>query len=393
MVENDSNNFFKNIPVFVDFEGVTNLANYRPLPDDWALVTGDIVNSTGAIHEGSYKSVNMAGAAIISAVINALDNHDLPFVFGGDGATVAVPPSGINKARAAIAAVRTWANEEMALEMRGAVIPLGEIRAAGLDVLVARFQASENATYAMFAGGGASWAEARMKEGLFSIAAAAPETRPNLNGLSCRWSPIPSSHGEIVSIIAVPGSNGDGMAFRDLIGEIVAIAAGEERGGHPVPAEGPTPGLTLKTLDMEARARAPRGQRWKQKLRSLFEYYLGIVLVRFKAKLGTFDAIQYKSDVSDNSDFRKFDDGLKMTVDVDAARLATIEARLEDASAAGICRYGLHRQSEALMTCFVINPMQRDHMHFVDGAAGGYALAASHLKAKIAAPMAAAITP
>ena len=146
------------MPVFDDFEGVTNLDNYRPLPDDWALVTGDIVNSTGAIRQGSYKMVNMAGAAIISALVNALDNQQLPFVFGGDGATVAIPPSGLEKARIAIAAVRTWADEELGLEMRAAIVPLFEIRRAGRDVFVARFKASEHASYAMFAGGGASCA-------------------------------------------------------------------------------------------------------------------------------------------------------------------------------------------------------------------------------------------
>lgn len=71
MPENDEK-FFNTVRVFDDFEGVTNLENYRPLPDGWALVTGDIVDSTGAIREGRYKAVNMAGAAIISAVVNAV---------------------------------------------------------------------------------------------------------------------------------------------------------------------------------------------------------------------------------------------------------------------------------------------------------------------------------
>src|SRR5688572_26774159 len=120
MVESNSDTFFKQVPVFDMFEGVTDLNNYRPLPDDWALATGDIVNSTDAIKSGSYKSINMAGASIISAVLNTVGSHDLPFVFGGDGATVAVPPSDIEKARAALAAVRTWADEEMGLDMRAA---------------------------------------------------------------------------------------------------------------------------------------------------------------------------------------------------------------------------------------------------------------------------------
>ena len=375
-----SDRFFDTVPVFDDFGGVTNLDNYRPLPDDWALVAGDIVNSTGAIRQGNYKTVNMAGAAIISALVNALDNQQLPFVFGGDGATVAIPPSGIERARSAIAAVRTWAEEELRLDMRAAIIPLFEIRRAGRDVFVARFGASEHASYAMFAGGGASWAEARMKEGLYSVPKAPPGSRPDLNGLSCRWSPIPSRHGEIVSVIAVPAERGDNEAFRDLIRNIVAIAASEERAGHPVPAEGPKPGLSRQGLDLEALARAPKGQRLKPRLRAIMEYILVNGLTWLNMKLGAFDSRLYKSDVSDNSDFRKFDDGLKMTIDVDRARLAQIEALLEKAAADGVCRYGLHKQENALITCFVLNPMQRDHMHFIDGAAGGYALAAVQLK-------------
>jgi hypothetical protein len=380
----NSDNFFDTVPVFDDFGGVTNLDNYRPLPDDWALVSGDIVNSTGAIQQGSYKMVNMAGAAIISALVNALDNRQLPFVFGGDGATVAIPPSGIDKARVAISAVRTWTDEEMGLEMRAAIIPLSEIRRAGVEVLVARFKASEHASYAMFAGGGASWAEARMKAGEFSVPKAPANSRPDLKGLSCRWSPIPSRHGEIVSVIAVPAESGDSAAFRDLIRNIVAIASGEDRGGHPVPADGPKPGLTRQSLELEAQAQAPKGQRLKARMSAVMQYVLGNTLARFNIKLGDFDSRRYKSDVSDNSDFRKFDDGLKMTIDVDGNRLARIEALLEEAAAKGVARYGLHKQENALITCFVINPMQRDHMHFIDGAAGGYALAATQLKEKAA---------
>ena len=372
--------FFDTVPVFDDFEGVTNLDNYRPLPDDWALVAGDIVNSTGAIRQGSYKAVNMAGAAIISALVNALDNQQLPFVFGGDGATVAIPPSGIEPARTAIAAVRTWADEELGLDMRAAIIPLFEIRRAGRDVFVARFKASEHASYAMFAGGGASWAEARMKEGLYSIPKAPADSRPDLKGLSCRWSPIPSRHGEIVSVIAVPVESGESDAFRALIRSIVAIASSEDRAGHPVPAQGPKPGLTRRGLELEAQARAPKGRRLKPRLRAIAEYILLAGSTWLNMNLGKFDGRRYKSDVSDNSDFRKFDDGLKMTIDVDGARLAQIEALLEKAAADGVCRYGLHRQENALITCFVLNPMQRDHMHFIDGAAGGYALAAVQLK-------------
>jgi hypothetical protein len=382
MASKSNDTFFSSVPVFLEFEGVTDTENYRPLPDDWGLVIGDIVNSTGAIDAGNYKSVNMAGASIISAVLNAVGQQDLPFVFGGDGALVAVPASGLERAREAVAAVRTWVSEELGLAMRAAIVPVRDVRAASHDVRVARFRVSDEASYAMFAGGGASWAEARMKEGLYSIDAAPASARPDLTGLSCRWNPIASRHGEIVSVIAVPDERGDGSAFRELIADVVALVSTQERGGHPVPSNGPEAGLSRQGLDWEAKAQAAPGSRWKQKLAILGQYYLGNFLDRFDIKLGTFDAKRYKRDVAENTDFRKFDDGLKMTIDVNAETLGKIEARLEEAAKAHVCRYGLHRQDAALMTCIVLTPLSRDHMHFVDGAAGGYALAATRLKSK-----------
>jgi hypothetical protein len=45
-----------------------------------------------------------------------------------------------------------------------------------------------------------------------------------------------------------------------------------------------------------------------------------------------------------------------------------------------VARFGLHRQPSAIMTCIVPSVSASTHVHFVDGAAGGYALAARRLK-------------
>ena len=82
---------------------------------------------------------------------------------------VAVPPSGVEKARDALSAVQQWVAEELQLTLRAALVPVADVIAAGLSVRVARFQVNPDVSYAMFAGGGSSWAEARMKEGLFAV--------------------------------------------------------------------------------------------------------------------------------------------------------------------------------------------------------------------------------
>lgn len=392
MSQLSSETFFNTLPVFVEFKGVADSDNYRALPADWALATADIVDSTGAIEAGRYKAVNMAGASVISAILNALGNSDLPFVFGGDGALVAVPPSGVEKAREALSAVQAWVGEELQLTLRAALVPVANIVAAGLAVRVARFQVAPEVSYAMFAGGGSSWAEARMKEGLFAVPPAPTGARPDLTGLSCRWNPIQSRHGEIVSIIAIPVGSENLTAFQALVTEVVAIAASEEREGHPVAVEGPQIGLSVAGLAAETKT-APKGKRFTHRLFILAQYLLIVALYRFGLTLGRFDPKLYRQDVARNTDFRKFDDGLKMTIDVDPERLRKIETRLEEAARAGICRFGLHRQDSALMTCIVPTPLSRDHMHFIDGAAGGYAMAASRLKKQISVPPLAAAAP
>ena len=382
---NDISNerFFADVPVFTEFERVTDTSNYHPLPDGWFLALADIVGSTQAIAAGRYKDVNMAGVSVISAILNAVDKGDYPFVFGGDGAVVALPGNLEIAARSALAAAQCWVEEEMNLTLRIAVVPIADIRKEGLDVRVARHAASPFVTYAMFAGGGASWAERQMKKGRYSVEPAPPGTRPDLTGLSCRWSPIAAHNGEIVSIIAVPAEGGRPTAeFRKLVMEVVAISSEEGRGGHPIPPNGPEFSFSMKGVDREARATAPPEKRWRQKLFILLQIVLVVVLHKLGVKLGRFDARRYTQDVSGNSDFRKFDDGLKMTIDVDADHLGRIQALLEEAKASGIARYGLHRQTSALMTCFVPTPISRDHVHFIDGASGGYAVAASQITGK-----------
>jgi hypothetical protein len=378
MSDGSRQDFFESLPTFKEFSGVADERNYKPLPADWSLATADIVSSTRAIERGEYKAVNMAGVSVISAVLNALGHGSIPFVFGGDGALLAIPESAVAQTRQALAQTQVWVKEDLGLDLRAAIVPMSDIRAHGHDVRVARFQASPNVTYAMFAGGGANWAESQMKAGKYAVPKAPPQSRPDLTGLSCRWDPIAAKNGQIVSIIVLPAGEGRQPEFSKLVDDIIGIVSGEDQAGLPVPRKF---GFPPKGLHYEALA-SRRGSLLARKLYILTESLAGWLVFGTNMKIGRFDASVYKHDVAQNTDFRKFDDGLKLTVDIAPERVQRLEERLAQASAAGLCRYGLHRQNSALMTCFVPNPFARDHFHFIDGAAGGYAVAAANMKAR-----------
>src|SRR5271154_2763853 len=114
----DTSSFYATVPVRRGFRSLMDPAQYVPLPDDWLVGIADIVQSTKAIAEKRYKAVNMAGAAVIASVTNALGGREFPFVFGGDGASFAIAPGDREHAHSALAATAAWAAGELGLNLR-----------------------------------------------------------------------------------------------------------------------------------------------------------------------------------------------------------------------------------------------------------------------------------
>ena len=374
-----SDSFYGSIPVFRGFASLMDPALYSPLPDDWSIGVADIVESTRAIAEARYKAVNMAGAAVIASVTNALEGREFPFVFGGDGASFAVSPEDVEAARAALAVTATWVKDDLDLAMRVALVPVAAVRAQGLDVRVARFGPSPNLSYAMFSGGGLGWAEAAMKRGEFAVEAAPSGTQPDLTGLSCRFEEIPSVRGLILSVLVVPTRNADAGAFRKMIEDIIALVERSPDSGRPVPPGGPPLRWPPAGIDYEARAQRG-GSLFRRRAGVLAHTLFAYLIMRYGIKVGGFVPKTYVQQVVENSDFRKYDDGLRMILDCTSDLESALTKRLAQAASAGVARYGLHRQDAAMMTCFTPSALRSDHVHFIDGARGGYASAATALK-------------
>ncbi len=224
-----------------------------------------------------------------------------------------------------------------------------------------------------------------MKAGRLALPPAPAGTQPDLTGLSCRWSHIPATHGTILSVVIEATEDVPGPAFAELAHRVIAIAQRLERSGHPAPSQGaevrwPPPGLEL-----EAQASHADISVEKRKRQLWWHTLFGFFLFRTNLPFGRFRPAHYRRATTRNADFRKFDDGLKMTLDCDPETAAELRSVLEDAQRAGVARFGLFEQAEAMMTCIVPSVMEENHVHFIDGAEGGYASAAAQLKSGKAA--------
>jgi hypothetical protein len=258
-----------------------------------------------------------------------------------------------------------------------ALVPVAQIRAHGRDVRVARYAPSVNLSYAMFSGGGLAWADSAAKRGEFAVAPAPPGTWPDLTGLSCRFEEFRAARGLILAVLILPAAGADAAAFRALIEDVVALVERSPDAGLPVPAGGPHMRWPPQGVALEAAA-AP-GERRLRRAAVLAKTLVYFLIMRSGMRVGGFVPAKYLREVAENSDFRKYDDGLRMILDCTPELAAALDRRL--AAAAGTAVYGLHRQQAGMMTCFAPSPSRSDHVHFIDGAEGGYAAAAAALKA------------
>jgi hypothetical protein len=372
--------FTRNLPVRREFRTVLDDAAYQPAPDDWLIAVSDVVGSRKAIANGQYKAVNMAGVAMISALMNALDTQDLPFIFGGDGAAIICAPADRAVVADTLAKTVAWVKDDLGLVLRAALVPVSVVRAEGLDVLVQATRVSEAVNNYAFRGGGLSRAEALMKAGEYAVPAAPPGSRPDLTGLSCRWSPIKAEGENIVSIIIEAGANAEDR-FPEKAEKLLDLAGMRlNRTASPMPKSGPSMRWPPKDLELEARATRGEFSLGARKASLYLRTFLGWFLFTTGIPVAGFNPKRYKEFTSLNTDYRKFQDGLRITVSLGDTELKKLTEFLEDERSARNLRYGLCVQDSAILTCYVPSATSDSHFHFLDGAGGGYAQAAENMK-------------
>lgn len=379
--------FFAEIPSLERFAEVPDPSWYRQAPASWALIITDVEGSTKAIEEGRYKDVNALGVASIVAVRNAMPDVDMPFVFGGDGATMLCPKSRLPQVEPALRGLQERATNAFQLGMRAGIVPIDQLLEAGHNVLVARYRASEHATFAMFAGSGLTegehWVKDPQRGTEFAVQPGAAAA--DFAGFECRWEPIPSEKGEVVCILvqAIASDRSEAAeVYKAIITKLESILEGD---GRPVGVERLKVATGASAYRTEAALKTGHGKGVSHSFTKLKTMAMArMAKGAMENDTDGFVHGAYRQEVAANTDFRKFDDTLRMVLDVTLDQKAAIEAFLMTEHEAGRVVFGVHGAPSATMTC-VITKREGDHVHFVDGSDGGYALAAKQMKAQIKA--------
>ncbi len=381
-----NDDFYKSLPSLSSFSEIFSQENFQDVPDDWWVALTDVVGSTKAIEAGRYKEVNSAGSIGVMAISNYLKDMSFPFIFGGDGMTCLVPDSVASPVKELLIGTGRAVKKMFNLELRLAMIPVQVLKEAGKTLSLAKWQVSPEYSQAILEGDGIDQAETYLKTpgSPYLLSLETPTSlEPDFTGYTCRWEDFPSPFGETVALLIKfrHPSKAERLSFLTSLDQII----GKPEVHHPLRVETSRMALfNVKRLNNEAAVITGSPQGWNAfvyRMKMRYWILICIIFIKFNIHVssGKIDISQIRQNNMKSSDFRKYDNSLKMILALKKSSRMELEKFLQESKAKGEIFYGLHVTDRAMITCLMHNKGESE-VHFVDAADGGYAYAAKKLK-------------
>ncbi|MEJ7627485.1 MAG: DUF3095 family protein [Ferruginibacter sp.] len=353
---------------------------FSNIPDSWHVIITDVKDSTDAVKKGLHETINLVATGSIVAVMNIVYNANLtiPFFFGGDGATFIIPEFLLKPALKALFLHRKNTLSEFNLDLRVGHVTVSEIYENKKDLKISKLKTSVQFEIPVLLGDGLMYAEKKIKGKDYKFGMMTDnEEELNMDGMQCRWDKIkpPENYSEVVSLLVIARENvSPALAFKKVMDSIEKIY-GTPQKRTPISVGKLKLKATLAKISHEMRARM-QGYRAFYLLINWIKTSLGFFY--FKTKKGK----MYLASLVDMSDILVIDGRINTVISGNARQRELLVIALNKIEKVGEIIYGLHVSKESVMSCYVRN-MDDRHIHFVDGAEGGYTNAAGMIKQKM----------
>jgi hypothetical protein len=353
---------------------------FHPVPANWHVIITDIKGSTQAVQSGLHETVNLIATGSIVTVLNLAFRAGItvPFFFGGDGATFIVPPSIVDQAMQGLLLYQLNTSENFNLELRVGVVPVQEIYQEGHELNISKFSLSDAFSIPVILGKGLSFAEQLIKaEDYLFASELAPAGELDLSGMQCRCDKIdPPEHSqEIVTLLVMAvGTVSPALVFSKVIRHIDEIY-GPPQKRQPISVAKLKLKSSFDRLSVEMRARIGK-IRFFELLKSWLINLYGYIYFQ------TASGKNYLNRLVEMSDTLVMDGRINTVISGNQAERFQLLKVFDELEQAGELVYGVHVSGDSVMSCYV-RDLKDGHIHFVDGAEGGYTQAARQLKAKL----------
>lgn len=355
---------------------------FEVVPADWYVIVADIQNSTKAVDEGLHHDVNLIATGSIIAVLNKVKQQysklEIPYFFGGDGATFLVPGVLLEPLRETLHNYRRHVQQTFGLLLKIGVLSVAEVYTDEIQLLIAKLKLNHYLTIPVVLGNGLKHAEAMVKA-RFNEEEEDAEIRPvDLTGMECRWNEIapPQEEERILCLLVnCPDESRQAKVYQAVIKEIDRIFGRlDER--QPI-----SEGRLKLNLKMAKLSREMYARLGKYDLLYLMKSWLRSFVGRFYFSMYE-EGKTYLYKVSQLSNTLMIDGNINSVISGTEHSINELIHFLEKQEKTGDLTYGVHITHSSIMSCYVLD-LKKNHVHFVDGTEGGYTTAAKMFKAKL----------
>ena len=374
--------FYSNLPLYdlTINQLVKDQEHFTQVPEDWHVVVTDVKDSTGAIRLGQHQTVNLVATGSIISGLNIARKTDLkiPFFFGGDGATLLVPPSLVGPIIIALKEHSENVKNNFNLELRVGQLQVSEVLRNQHHLSISKVKINHDLDIPVVLGDGLQYVESVLKGSgcpELDLGEGAPL---DLSGMECRWDQIepPDYRQEVVCLLVVArNSELSGLTYAKVL-DIIDEVYGLPTARNPITVPKLKLKASLAQLATEIKVKHGTLMRWQQ-ITGWLQTLLGHYYLKFNQQ-GRY----YTNKLVEMSETLVIDGRINTVISGTREQRQHLIERLDELESKEEVIFGWHVSNSSIMSCYVRDRIDK-HVHFVDGAGGGYTKAASMLKNKL----------
>ena len=347
------------------------------------MVVVDIENSTKAVNEGKHHQVNLTATGAIISVLNTIrkekKNIEIPYFFGGDGATFIIPKTILKPILIILENYSLHIKRNTNLTLRVGHISVNKLTSEKHNLKIAKHQLTNQLTIPVVLGNSLKKAEEYIKKTFEEKNAISfNENLLNLEGMECRWKQIKPNQNKQKVICLLLDSITE-INQREVYRNVLAkmdLSFGSFKDRQPIVATNLKLNFNISKI-------------WKEMKISLADKSLAYLLKKWTSTLiGKFylnlsdDGKQYLKQIGQLSHTFMLDGMINTIFIADEDKIKPFVKYLDELERDKKIIYGIHITHASVMSCYVLDRKTK-HSHFVDGTEGGYTSAAKMFKIKL----------
>ncbi len=359
---------------------VQNPSLYKDVPQDWFVLVTDVENSTPFVDSGRQQEVNLAATGSIVACLNVARpmGIDIPFFFGGDGATLIVPPAIVELCMDVLQQHSKRCESNFGFNLRVGNRPLSELKANGAVLKLLRFQRNKLHTMPIVMGDALKIAERSVKSSDDLITEALRKQALNLDGMECKWDKIkpPEEWQEVVSFIITANRVGQqAQVYADVLRDFKNIYGDDDQRSPLIPKH---LNMVRKIDQLKNEVKMKYNKvTGKRLIDSYGRNLVGRLYLKHFSK-----GKNYVNELIQLTETLLLDGAINTIVSGNEKQRERMQTVLDKMENNGLINYGLHVSRRSVISCYVTG-LDDYHIHFLDGENGGYTKASKVLKKKL----------